>query len=148
MARALPRWDSSNPTTYRYDWKNYDPQDYAKFKEARQAADQRRQDKAERDLAKTMKDVGQSIKDKIKEELGDAVKPGDVLTIDKPSTCFKSVSWEATGEEDDDGEIEGVATGIFHRGGALVYDYQMTLSDFLDWSADESTGSYFNENVR
>ena len=40
---ALPRWDPSNlDKKYNYDWKNYDPKDYAKFKKARREADQKR----------------------------------------------------------------------------------------------------------
>jgi hypothetical protein len=132
---------------YNYDPRNYDRADYARFKEARQANDQKRQQKSERELAKALKDAAKVVSDKVREELGNSVKPGDVLTIDKPSACFKLVSWEATGDDDDESdEINGVVTGEFHRGGALVYSGPMTLDEFLDWSADESVGGWYNAN--
>jgi hypothetical protein len=146
VENAVPKWDASNPTSYNYDPKNYDPADYAKFKEARREANLKRQAKAERDLQKAMKDAAKAVNDKVKEELTKAVQPGDVLTIDKPSTCFALVEWQATGESDDESDdIEGVVTGTFHRGGKITYDGQMMLTEFLDWSADESVGSWYND---
>jgi hypothetical protein len=138
----VPKWDPSNlDRGYSYDPKNYDRADYAKFEAERAERDQARQAKAERDLAKAMKDAGKVVSDKVRDELGRNIREGDVLSIDKPSTCFAVVDWEAI---DDEGN--GVVTGEFHRGGAKIYSAPMTLDEFLDWSDDESVGSWYNAN--
>jgi hypothetical protein len=138
----VPKWDPSNlDRGYSYDPKNYDRADYAKFEAERAERDQARQAKAERDLAKAMKDAGKVVSDKVRDELGRNIREGDVLSIDKPSTCLAAVDWEAI---DDEGN--GVVTGEFHRGGAKIYSAPMTLDEFLDWSDDESVGSWYNAN--
>jgi hypothetical protein len=140
---ALPRWDPNNPTTFRYDWKNYDAEakaDYQRFKAAREKNDRDRQAKAEAKLKETMREVRQFIAEKTMEEAKlPLTVDGDSLTIDKPSTCFASVTWEPT---DDEGN--GVVTGEFHRGGALVYSGEMTLDEFTEWAADPSLGGFYN----
>ena len=80
------------------------------------------------------------MNDKVREELGNMVKVGDTLSIDKPSTCFASVEFEVI---DEDGN--GIATGTFHRGGSLVYSGPMSIDEFLEWSDSESLGGYYNE---
>jgi hypothetical protein len=141
--QVVPRWNPDQlDKGYNYDPKNYDREDYARFKEARQQRDQARQAKAERDLAKATKDAGKVVSDRAREELGRNVREGDVLSIDKPSTCFASVEWEAT-----DNEGNGTCTGTFHRGGAKTYSGPMTLDEFLDWSDDESVGGFYNAQV-
>jgi hypothetical protein len=138
----VPKWDPSNlDRGYSYDPKNYDRADYAKFEAERAERDQARQAKAERDLAKAMKDAGKVVSDKVRDELGRNIREGDALSIDKPSTCLAAVDWEAI---DDEGN--GVVTGEFHRGGAKIYSAPMTLDEFLDWSDDESVGSWYNAN--
>ncbi len=145
---SLPRWDPNNlDKGFIYDRSTYsrDREEYRKFKEARAARDKARQEKAERELDRVVKGANKLVADKVKEELKNSVQPGDVLTIDRPSTCFKSVSWQADESDDDGDEVNGVVTGEFHRGGDVVYSAPMTLSEFLDWADSESIGSAYNE---
>src|SRR3954467_11056644 len=83
---ALPRWDPENlDKGYSYDWRSYNPKDSAVFKEARAERDQARQ---ETDFKQTMRSVGNVIRDKINELVGDGT-----IILDKDSTCFLEVTW-------------------------------------------------------
>ena len=53
-----------------------------------------------------------------------------------PSTCLADLSWK-----------DGIATATFYRGGDLVYDYPMSLDEFLDWVESDSIGAYGNAVV-
>ena len=144
----LPRWDPSNPTTYAYDSRNYDPQDYAEFKEARQKFGEQ-QLKAERARSEdVMKEVNKAIRDTIqgdnkkkgptRGQVESAAKAGKTLYADGlSSSVFAALSWR-----------KGVATAEFFRGGDLIYTYEMSLSDFLDWAEAESAGAFFNAKIR
>jgi hypothetical protein len=139
---AVPNLD-----TYKYDPRvPYDREAYKRGAEARAARDAERVAKAQADFDKVMKEANQVVSDKAREELGRNIREGDVLTIDRPSTCFASVEWIATSDADEDGVVEGIVTGEFHRGGAKVYSAPMSLDDFVSWSDDESTGSWYNAN--
>ena len=53
----VPRWDPENLAKgYNYDPRNYDRQDYERFKNARREADQKRQKQAERELKNAMRE--------------------------------------------------------------------------------------------
>jgi hypothetical protein len=157
-ASSAPKWDQASPTKYAYDPKNYDPADYAKFKAARLAADPidknaknpfgkkgtiAQKFNAEFSKARTQAIVDkhlQEFRDKGKKhpsraEIDTAARSGKTLTADVPSTCLASLSWH-----------KGVATAEFYRGGEIVYDYPMSLEEFLDWSSD-SLGEYGNDFV-
>jgi hypothetical protein len=136
---ALPRWDAANPKSYSYDPKNYDRQDYARFKEARAVADKARVAKSQAALKAVMRDAGRVVPDKIAQLTGKRRRTG-VLTVDTPSTCFASIEWEPY---DDDPE-NGIATGEFFRGGALVYSGEMSRDEFEAWAEDPSPGGFYN----
>ena len=71
-------------------------------------------------------------------------RDGKTLYASQPSDCFASVSWDA---DDDSGE-DGTCTLEFYRGGAVVYDVDMTLDEFLDFTSADSLGGYFNDFIR
>jgi hypothetical protein len=157
---ALPRWDPTNPTTYNYDWRNYDAADYAKFKEARQASGQQQLKAAVARNKQIMKDVSKTINDKFTEEkkklasgqkkltLGEikkAAKAGKHIYADAASECFYSLSWHA--DPDGDG-TDGTAHAVFNkRDPGDGYDYDVDLDTFLDWASD-SLGEFFNAEIR
>jgi hypothetical protein len=144
---ALPRWDPANPTAYRYDPANYNAADYAAFKAARQAFGQQQLKTAQARSKEVAKEANKAIKQTISDEqkkqgptrseIQKAAKAGKTLYANTPSTCFASLSWR-----------KGVATAEFYRGGAIVYDYEMSLDEFLDWAQDESLGEFFNAEIR
>lgn len=144
--QVVPRWDPQNlDRGFKYDPKNYDREDYARFKEARAARDAARVEKSKEDFMQAMDNVGRVVADKQREEIGANLKPGDVLSIDKPSTCFVSVEWTPDEDQPEDSdEVMGVITGEFHRGGAKVYSAPCTLSDFLAMEKAKSLGGYYN----
>lgn len=71
-----------------------------------------------------------------RDEMKAAVKAGKSLHALMPSTCLQSLTYK-----------DGVATAEFYRGGAVVYDYEMSLEEFIDWAESGSLGKYGNENV-
>lgn len=155
---ALPRWDPNAPTKYNYDSSNYDPQDYAKFKQARQAygAEQIKTQAAR--SKQLMKEINNSIKDKFTEEkkklsggknltradVNAAAKSGKTIYANVASECFESLSWRA----DKDDPTMGTAHAEFNKrnpdGG---YDYDVDLDTFLEWCSD-SLGEFFNAEIR
>jgi hypothetical protein len=96
---------------------------------------------------KTTRDVANFIKSKTKElskpSIKAAAKAGKVLRISTPSTCFAAVTWESTSDDGDD----GIVTGEFYRGGAVVYDGPMSLDEFIEWSSSDSVGKFYNSDV-
>ena len=150
---ALPRWDPSNPTTYRYDWKHYDPADYAAFKEARLAHNQKAMAEARARSKEVMKEVNRAIKEKLKEakqlnkngasreQIEQWAKAGKRLYADVPSSCFEQLSWRA--DPDGDG-TEGTVTGTFYHGGALTYSGPLSLDEFME-ATSGSLGEWYAE---
>jgi hypothetical protein len=145
----LPRWDRANPTTYAYDWRNYDPKDYQAFKEARAKKPSNKTARAKEvtkhvseALKQGYKNRTASRKELTADQIKQAAKAGHVLRAELPSTCFASVTWEAT----DDSGTDGIVTGEFYRGGSIVYDGEMTLDEFQDFASSDSLGKWYNEN--
>jgi hypothetical protein len=149
---ALPKWDRANPTTYSYDWKNYDPADYAAFKAAKQSRQDRNIGRPARQQA-IQKRISDALKKNYakrqegkpqptREQINEAAKAGKPLRADLPSTCFASLTFK----QDKDGN--GTVFAEFYRGGAINYEYPMELDDFLDWAGSESLGVFFNAEVR
>lgn len=143
---SLPKWDRANPTTYNYVWNDYDPADYAKFKEARLAAhpvstDWRNPFGKEGTLAKSInkqlagfeayrqKQVNQAVADA-------APKHARLIADGEDSTCLERLTWK-----------DGIATATFFRGGQITYDYPMSRDQFVEWVSFGSLGRYGNENV-
>jgi hypothetical protein len=83
--------------------------------------------------------IGAATKQTLLDALG---KSGEKLgkkqsvVADVDSTCFEDLRWR-----------NGIATATFYRGGDIVYDYPISLSEFLDWCSG-SLGEYFNAEVR
>src|ERR1700761_4447721 len=98
---SLPKWDRANPTTYAYDWRNYDPADYAAFKAAKQSRQDRNIGRPARQQAiqKRISDVLKKNYAKrqegkpqpTREQINEAAKAGKTLRADLPSTCFASL---------------------------------------------------------
>jgi hypothetical protein len=140
---ALPKWNPANPTSYAYDPANYDPADYADFKAARLA--KQGSGKTARKKATTA-NVSKFLKDRYhakqqgnalpnRDDIDKAAKAGHTLRADLPSTCFESVTWK-----------DGIVTGTFYRGGAIVYDGEMDLDEFIDFASSDSLGEWYNAN--
>jgi hypothetical protein len=143
---SLPKWNPANPTTYAYDPKHYDAADYAKFKAARLAA-QNKQQKATAarskqltlELNKIMKDT---IRDELKkrpgvtrEQVKEQANKGKMLMADTPSECFESVFFQ-----------DGTCTCVFARDG-YVWETEMEVDEFLDlFGTGDSLGVAWNEN--
>jgi len=71
-------------------------------------------------------------------ELKKAAAAGKTLEVTRDSDCFASLEW-----------TDGIATAEFYRGGQIVYDYPMSLDEFLEWAqADEGLGEFFNASIR
>ena len=150
---SLPRWDPSNPTTYSYNPQNYNPSDYAAFKEARQAFG-KQQSKATAERNKQIfKEANKAINDKLKEELQpktkaasrnqvkEWAKAGHTLYADIPSSCFEELKFIP----DKDDPTTGTVVGTFYRGGAITYDGPLDLDDFLDATSGDSLGEWYND---
>jgi hypothetical protein len=61
------------------------------------------------------------------------------LRANVDSTCLADLTFS---------KKDSVATATFYRGGAIVYDFPMSLDEFLDWvSSDDGIGRYGNANV-
>ena len=61
------------------------------------------------------------------------------LRANVDSTCLADLTFS---------KKDSVATATFYRGGAITYDYPMSLDEFLDWvSSEDGIGSYGNDNV-
>jgi len=147
---ALPKWDPANPTAYRYDPLNYDRADYAKFKAARRAHDTAAYKESQKRLKTMEKNVSKEMNAAIREniygevkkvqpsraEMQAAAKAGKSLHALMPSTCLQSLTWK-----------KGVTTAEFYRGGAITYEYEMDLDEFVSWAQSGSLGKYGNENV-
>jgi hypothetical protein len=71
-------------------------------------------------------------------EVEKAAKAGKTLRATTPSSCLASLEYDSK---------EGVAVAEFYRGGAVVYDYPMSLNEFIEWADSESLGKFGNENV-
>jgi len=152
----LPRWDPNNPTKYNYDWKNYDPADYAAFKAAQSAHDKKAMAEAKARSKEVMKDVRKAIEEKLneakqqqkqkqKEEVSrDQVhkwaKAGHVLYADVPSSAFQELKFIP----DKDDPTTGTVVGTFWRGGSLTYSGPLDLDEFIDATAG-SLGQWYNE---
>jgi len=67
-----------------------------------------------------------------------AVRAGKNLHAETPSTCLASLTYNGKDQ---------VAVAEFYRGGAITYEYDMTVEEFLDWAQSGSLGKYGNENV-
>jgi hypothetical protein len=143
---SLPRWDPSNPTKYSYDPKNYNPADYAAFKEARQKFGQQQIKATAERNKQIMRDANKAIKDTINRELKKigptrgqiltAAKSGKRLVASTPSECFSEVSWS-----------RGVCTMEFARDG-YVLEEPMDVEDFLDFAQADSLGKFYNAEIR
>jgi hypothetical protein len=59
------------------------------------------------------------------------------LIADLDSSVFESVTWK-----------DNVVTATFFRGGAIVYYYDVTRDEFVDWVSSGSLGQYFNAEIR
>lgn len=67
-----------------------------------------------------------------------AAAAGKTIYADQDSDCFASLSW-----------TNGIATAEFYHGGSIVYDYPVSLEQFLEWAnAEEGLGEYFNAEIR
>jgi hypothetical protein len=72
------------------------------------------------------------------DQIKKAAKAGKTLWADRDSDCFASVSW-----------TDGTCTLEFYRGGSVVYDVEMSLSEYLEFAhAPEGLGEFFNANIR
>jgi hypothetical protein len=137
---ALPRWDPNNlDKGYNYDWKNYDPNDYAKFKAARAARDKAKVAKDKADLKQVRRDVAQVISDKVSEVTKTPKRHRLVWGGD--SDCFADLEYSAS---------DGGVWATFYRGGDTPdpYFYPMSREEAAAWFDDPSAGAYFNANVR
>lgn len=152
----LPRWDASNPTTYRYDPKNYNAADYAQFKQAR-LDQQTKQQAATRARSKQIaKEVNQTIKDAIKggkkeannkkgasrDQIKQWAKAGHVLYADVPSDCFQELKFIPDKDDPSTGEV----VGTFWHGGSLTYSGPLDLDEFLD-ATSGSLGEWYNATL-
>lgn len=129
---ALPRFDPNNlGKGYSYDYKSYSREDYARYKALRIAADKARQAAAERALAKTVRQAWRDVRD--------IVRPNRPLEWDNVSTCFADLQYDAA---------RGGVVATFHRGGDVVYFYEMSRAEAREWFDEASAGGFFNGNVR
>jgi hypothetical protein len=136
---SLPKWDPNNPTTYRYDWKNYDPRDYEKFKQARIAFDKKRQAESQKRLQETMQNAIKSITDKVKSERNNLTR-NHVPVWDGESECFADLQYS---------KEDGGVWAWFYRGGQTPapYFYALSEAEAREWF-DGSAGGWFNDNLR
>ena len=84
--------------------------------------------------------VASTVKAKTEEldrSIASKAPKGSTITATTPSTCLASLSWQA--DPDGDG-TDGTVTYEFYRGGALVYQDDCTVDEFLDWAESDSLG--------
>jgi hypothetical protein len=150
---ALPKWDPSNVAAgYRYDWRNYDPADYAAFKAAQNAHDKKAMADAKARSKQVMKEVNKTIADKLKDakqsnrqkaasrdQVKAWAKAGHTLYADIPSTCFEELKFIP----DKDDPSVGTIVGTFFHGGSLTYSGDADLEEFLDAVASGSLGEAY-----
>jgi hypothetical protein len=82
------------------------------------------------------RDLSKESQNEILRHKAMAAGKGAKITANEDSDCLESLTWK-----------DGVATATFYRGGAIVYDYEMSKEEFLDWAFSGSLGKYGNENV-
>jgi hypothetical protein len=83
------------------------------------------------------KAADKGLQRRINEAVAERAPKGSTLRANLDSDCFESVVWR-----------DGVATATFWRGGAIVYDYDVSREEFIDWVSSGSLGGYFNDNIR
>jgi hypothetical protein len=84
-------------------------------------------------IAKT---INKAVQRAVDTAIAKAAPKHSRINSNVPSTCLADLSWK-----------DGVATAEFYRGGAVVYDFPMSLDEFLDWVESDSIGKYGNEFV-
>jgi hypothetical protein len=89
-----------------------------------------------RSIDKQLKSYDKFVQKTVNQAVANAAPKHARLIADVPSTCLDSLTWK-----------DGVATATFYRGGAVVYDYEMSRDEFIDWVSDGSLGKYGNEFV-
>jgi hypothetical protein len=111
-------------------------------------------DKAYQDAGRRMTDVKakpkEDVKAKPKEDqltksIKDFLKPAkerqasQTIVAPQVSSCFADLRWK-----------DDVATATFYRGGAIVYEYEMSRAEFKEWigDGDTSLGEEFNDWIR
>jgi hypothetical protein len=91
-------------------------------------------------LAKAINEpIAATVKAKQKEldrSIASKAPKGSTIHSTVDSTCPADLSWK-----------DGVATAEFYRGGQLIYDYDMSLEDFLEWVESDSIGQFGNAYV-
>jgi hypothetical protein len=141
---ALPRlWDPSDLSKgFKYDWRNYDDKakaEYKKFSEARAQSDRQRQAKAKAELDAAMKQVGRTISDRIKSEVGKEKRSRGELVWLGDSTCFAELEYSRE---------DGGVFATFAKDGS-TYFYPMSRSEAAEWFEDApSQGQFFNAEIR
>jgi|SRR5579862_16296 len=107
---------------------------------------------AQKQLKETLQNVSKEMNARIKgivneelkkhgpsrAEIEKAAKAGKTLHATTPSTCLASLTYNGK---------EKVAVAEFYRGGAITYEYPMSLGEFIEWADSESLGKFGNENV-
>ena len=82
------------------------------------------------------KQINNSLQRQVNEAIANKAPKGATLHSTAPSTCLENLTWK-----------DGIATATFYRGGAVVYDFSMTESEWLDWASAPSIGKFGNEEV-
>jgi hypothetical protein len=84
----------------------------------------------------TPADIAKEKTDQLTRQIAKKAPKHSTIHSTVPSTCLEDLTWK-----------DGVATATFYRGGAIVYDYEMSLDDFLDWVNSDSIGKFGNAEV-
>jgi hypothetical protein len=82
------------------------------------------------------KTIDKALQKEINRKIAESAPKNATLVANVDSSCFEDLRWR-----------RGVATATFWRGGAIVYDYDCSRDEFIDWVSD-SLGGYFNEVIR
>jgi hypothetical protein len=143
----LPRWDPNNPTKYNYDPSNYNPADYAQFKQARLAAQGKQPktsfDQLSKRLSKGLqKSINEIIKEKVKEAPGPKTrKDGKYLQADTSgSVCFDNLVYS---------KADGGVYADFANPTVGTWFYPMSEAEARDWFENApDLGAYFNAFIR
>lgn len=147
-------WDPQNLSAgYKYDPKNYDPADYARFKEARQARDQQSYATAKNsfdqlterlnsELQKAVDDAIKKATAPTEDEVRQAAKQGALLSFNGDSTCFASLTYEDDGSDSGTGTVTATFTN-----GYGPYTAPLDLDTFLEWCSG-SAGIFYNSELR
>ena len=149
-AGGSSNWDPQNISAgFRYDPKTYDPQDYERFRQARQARDKQSlaqanmlAEKLNTDLAKTLSGIVAEKLSPTLDEVQQAVADGSTLRATQESTCFASLEYIPLDDE------SGTVIGVFQNGYGPYESEPVDLQEFLDWASSDSLGKTYNAEFR